>query len=118
MQDPVLINGTGADNIVLWFYADGMLRKRSFRNRSWIFVAGDRYDLDRLERDIEETRFGLERRTERTIFGETEGLRIYSRPSMFSYLRQAIESVGLNRKFHIYNADINPVLRYVSQQNL
>jgi len=118
MQDPVLINGTGSDNVVLWFYADGRLRKRSTRNRSWIFVAGDQYDLDRLERDIEETRFGIERRTERTIFGETEGLRIYSRPSMFSYLRQAIESVGLNRKFRIYNADINPVLRYVSQQNL
>lgn len=117
-MDPVLINGTGTDNIVLWYYSGGRIRKRVHRNPSWIFVEGDVYDLDRLERDLEDTRFRFERSIGKTIYGDVNGLRIFSRPSLSGLLRQAVESVGLNRKFRIYNADLNPVLRYVSQQGL
>ena len=117
-MEPVLINGTGTDNVALWYYSNGRIRKKVYRNPSWIFVEGDGYDLDRLERDLEETRFHFGRSTGKTIFGEIEGLRIYSMPSSIGFLRQAVESVGLNRKFRIYNADLNPVLRYVSQRGL
>jgi len=117
-MEPVLINGTGTDNVALWYYSNGRIGKKVYRNPSWIFVEGDGYDLDRLERDLEETKFHFDRSTGKTIFGEIEGIRIYSRPSAIGFLRQAVESVGLNRKFRIYNADLNPVLRYISQRGL
>jgi DNA polymerase I len=117
-MEPVLINGTGTDNVVLWYFSNNRIRKKIFRNPTWIFVEGDNYDLDWLERDLEETKFHFERIAGKTIFGKIEGLRIFSMPSRVGLLRQAVESVGLNRKFRIYNADLNPVLRYVSQRNL
>jgi DNA polymerase I len=117
-MEPVLINGTGTDNVVLWYYSNGRIRKNMFRNYSWIFVEGDNYDLDCLERDLEETKFHFDRCTGKTIYGKIDGLKIFSMPSRIALLRQAVESVGLNRKFRIYNADLNPVLRYVSQRGL
>ncbi len=118
LENGILINAHGSDNITLWFLSGDRIRKQYLRNRSWIFVSADPYDLERLEDELENSRyFRSQRSSERSIYGDVHGIRIYGKPSRFKYLLNAISQIGLNRKFQVFNADINPVLRFVSENN-
>ena len=114
-----LINGTGSDRISLWFMRDGKIKKTLNQNRSWLFVTGDRFDLERLESDLSfsgyiRTQFS----EEKTMHGIVTGLKIFSKPSKFRDIVSIVSCIGYSRKFKIYNSDINPVLRYVSLMDL
>ena len=114
-----LINGTGSDRISLWFMRDGKIKKTLNQNRSWLFVTGDRFDLERLESDLSfsgyiRTQFS----EEKTMHGIVTGLKIFSKPSKFRDIVSIVSCIGYSRKFRIYNSDINPVLRYVSLMDL
>ena len=52
------------------------------------------------------------------MHGVVTGLKIFSKPSKFREIVSIVSSIGLSRKFKIYNSDINPVLRYVSLMDL
>lgn len=115
----VLINATGNDRIKLWYLNNSKLEFEVHDNISWIFVTGTGYDLDFLENQLETvTHIRISRDTMPDIFGRKKGIRIYTRPSGIKDLVFAINRIGSGRKFQIYNADINPVLRYVSMRGL
>lgn len=115
----IAVNATGSDVIRVWYYENGKVTYSSRENRTWIFVSGMTYDLEFLERQLE-TLNGIETSWERLtdIFGERDGIKISLRPSMVQDMVYAIGRIGLGRKFQIYNADINPVLRYLSEKNI
>lgn len=116
---PILINGTGRDNITLWYWDGRKVTKKSSGNRSWIFASGDQIDLENLEAQLGETSvFFPKRATMGDVYGPMNGLQILAKPSKFRYLIDAVSAIGMGRKFSLYNADINPVLRFVSERGL
>lgn len=115
--DPI-VNGTGADRIVLWFLKDGRLYRKYYRFDSWIFVSGDPFDLDFLSRQLDSSSFDYEWTTRSDVYGEIPGMDISARPSLMKGLIHTIEQVGLKRKFRIYNGDLDPVMRFMSERGL
>ena len=114
-----VINGTGMDTIRIWYYDGRNVTTESFRNRTWIFVHGAPFDLDFLANQLDMVRWAkYERERMRDVYGYMDGLRIRLKPSIISEMIRAIETIGLGRKFSIYNADINPVLRFMSEKKL
>lgn len=114
-----LINATGMDRIKLWYVNRGKLEFETYDNTSWIFVTGTPYDIDFLESQLENlTYIRTSRDLIPDIFGLKNGLKIFTRPSKIKSLIYAISRIGYGRKYQIYNADINPVLRFVSTRNL
>lgn len=116
---PVLINGTGNDTITLWYWDGKRVTRKSNRNKTWIFVYGDPADLENLETQLDQSRIFFPKKTTLSdVYGPMDGLKIYSKPSLLRYLIDIVSHIGLNRKFRLYNADINPVLRYVAEHDL
>ena len=113
-----IINATGNDSVYLWIFSNGKLHYRSFRNRSWIFVSGSPYDLDFLSRQLDLSSYRYSWSRKRDIFGPLEGITIWGMPSDFRNLVDFIDIAGLGRKFSIYNADINPQLRFLSDHGM
>ncbi|MFG1519578.1 MAG: type B DNA-directed DNA polymerase [Thermoplasmataceae archaeon] len=114
-----LINATGLDFIELWYYTDNKIFKERKRNDSWVFVSGSEYDLDFIENQLENSDYKDYYREERKdIYGSFNGIRIITKPSKIKDLVYAIDCMGIGRKFSIFNADINPQLRYISENNL
>ena len=115
----IIVNATGSDFIRLWCLRNNSLHFRRFRNRSWIFVSGAQYDLDFLARQLDDSgRYDYAESTGENVYGPVDGLRIEVNPSGIGDLVAAIENIGLGRKYSIYNADINPVLRFMSERSL
>ncbi|MDS0257681.1 hypothetical protein ApAK_08420 [Thermoplasmatales archaeon AK] len=73
MRNDVIINATGSDNITLWKLNGRNIRFSRERNPTWIFVSGDRYDLDRLSVQLDRTEYRYEFDTSRDIFGPVNG---------------------------------------------
>lgn len=118
-MNEVIINATGRDFMRLWYLRDGKLSFRRFRNTSWIFVTGAEYDLDFLARQLDETSiYPYSERTRSNVYGPMKGLEIGVNPSGIQDLVFAIENIGRGRKYGIFNADINPALRFMSERNL
>lgn len=118
MKDTI-INATGSDMINLWYLRDGKLSFRRFRNRSWVFATGTGYDLDFLARQLDSSgKYPYRESTRNNVYGPLRGLEISVSPSGINDLVFAIESMGFGRKYSIFNADINPVLRFMSERNL
>ncbi len=114
-----VINGTGMDTIRLWYYDDGKVKIESFRNMTWIFVHGTPYDLDFLANQLDRVHWvRYIREKMEDIYGCMDGLRISLKPSLIPEMIRAIEAIGLGRKYSIYNGDINPVLRFMSEKKL
>ncbi|MCL5803423.1 MAG: type B DNA-directed DNA polymerase [Candidatus Thermoplasmatota archaeon] len=114
-----VINGTGMDTIRLWYYDDGKVKIESFRNMTWIFVHGTPYDLDFLANQLDRVHWVRYIRVKmKDIYGCMDGLRISLKPSLIPEMIRAIEAIGLGRKYSIYNGDINPVLRFMSEKKL
>ena len=115
----IIINATGSDNMRLWYFRNGKLSFRRYRNMSWVFVSGTEYDLDMLARQLDETSDYSYRHSVRSnIYGPMKGLEIAVKPSGIPDLILAVETIGYGRKFSIFNADINPQLRFMSERNL
>ena len=115
----IAVNATGSDRIRLWYYENGKISYEIRENRTWIFVSGTHYDLEFLERQLESLQgITISWDILKDVFGEKEGIRIALLPSMISDMLYAIGNIGLGRKFQIYNADINPVLRYLSRNGI
>ena len=118
-MNDIIVNATGSDFIRLWYLRGNHIQFRRFRNRSWIFVSGTPYDLDFLTRQLDDSgRYEYTEATGNNVYGPVEGIRIDVNPSGISDLVTAIENIGLGRKYSIYNADINPVLRFMSERSL
>ena len=118
MGSDVVINATGTDWIYLWFIRNGKIHYRRFSNRSWIFVSGSSYDLDFLSRQLDLSDYSYTWSKRRDIFGTMDGITIWAMPSEFRNLVQFIDVAGMGRKFRIYNADINPQLRFLSDHGI
>ncbi len=114
-----IVNATGSDTIRVWYLDHGRISCRNHRNRSWIFVSGDMYDLASLARQLDESDiYGYSFDTMRNVHGNIAGIRIPVWPSGIRDLMAIINSIGLERKFSIYNGDIDPVLRFMAERNL
>ncbi|WP_393971161.1 type B DNA-directed DNA polymerase [Oxyplasma meridianum] len=115
----VIINGTGLDTITIWNYDGRNVRFESFRNRTWIFVHGTPYDVDFLANQLDRVHWvSYSRERMRDVYGYLDGLRISLNPSMVPEITRAIDTIGMGRKYSIYNGDINPVLRIMSEKSL
>lgn len=112
-----IINATGSDTVCLWYYRSGRIVKKSFNNRTWIFVSGDGYDLNMLEKSLDATNYIYRYTQMNDIYGTNTGIQIYLRPSKIADIVARIErSFGYRLK--IYNADINVILRFMATRNL
>ncbi len=114
-----LFNASGRDRITLWYLDNRSIRKKSVPNRTWIFVTGAVHDLEFLSGQLDEVewiRYSWDER--RDIYGLLKGIRIDLNPSCIRRMVEAIDVIGLGRKLMVYNADINPSLRYLSENNL
>lgn len=114
-----IINATGKDTIVLWKFANGKLYRKKHPYRTWIFASGSEYDLDFLANQLDDIQWASHERTcLNDVYGSLQGLKINADPSVTTDLVNAIEKAGMGRKFRIFNADINPVLRFMSENGL
>ncbi len=114
-----LFNVTGADRLILWHMDHDRIRKTWVNNTTWIFVSGSAYDLEFLSRQLDLVnwvRYSWDAQSD--IYGLLKGIRIDLRPSRIKMMIEAIETIGYGRKFMVYNGDINPSLRYLSENNL
>lgn len=118
-MNEVIINATGTDFMRLWHLRDGKLSFRRYINKSWIFVTGSRYDLDFLSRQLDESgKYPYVERRMNNVYGPVTGLEVSVKPSETRDLIFAIEKIGYGRKYSIYNADVDPVLRFMSERHL
>ncbi|MGP6294164.1 type B DNA-directed DNA polymerase [Caldiplasma sukawensis] len=113
-----IINARGTDEITLWIFDGKNIRKRKKKYRTWIFVTGDTYDLEFLGRQLDESSFEFQWEKMNDIYGEKIGIKIHGSPSFLKKTSNAVEFIGENRKFRIYNADVDPVLRYMCENDL
>ena len=114
----ILINATGTDTICLWYLRNGHVQRRYNRYRSWIFVCGSGYDMDFLARQLDLSPYMYEWSRKSDIFGPKDGITIWARPSWFPEIIRSLEVIGLGRRFRIYNGDLNPQLRFLSENSL
>ena len=112
-----IINATGSDRVYLWYYRSGKIVKKSFNNRTWIFVSGDGYDLNLLEKSLDATNYIYRYTQMNDIYGLSNGIQIYLRPSKIQDLVTRIEQ-AFGYRLRIYNADINVILRFMATRNL
>ena len=117
MNDSI-INTTGTDRITLWKYDGKHVSHESFPCRTWIFASGDRYDLEFLERQLDTGNIDYQWDVGKDVYGKVEGLKIFGKPGSLKGIIQIVESIGNNRKFMIYNADINNHLRFLAENDL
>ncbi len=98
---------------------NGRTYRRIYENRSWFFVTGDAYDLDFLARQLDETGFRYDFSRRRDVYGEMPGITVYAKPSKIPGIAGIIyDGIGMGRKYRIFNADINPVLRFMAVHGL
>ena len=118
MAGPV-INATGSDRIWVWHLEGSRVYRKPYTNISWIFVTGDSYDLDFLAKQLDaSSSLMYEWDTRAGIYGPVYGIRIMAYPSAMPDLSAMIMDIGSGRKYTIFNADIDPVLRFMSERNL
>ncbi len=113
-----IINATGSDRIRLWTWDGKRIRFEDHMNKSWIFVHGTPYDLDFLSSQLDRSSFMYSEHVGKNVYGNMSGLKIDVFPSRIPDIIYAIETIGLGRKYSIYNADINPALRFMAETNL
>lgn len=114
-----IINATGSDMIQLWYLNGGRIYRKSYGNRSWLFVSGDPYDLDFLSRQLDDsTIYIYDRQTMSNVYGSIDGIRIEVYPSQMGKLVSMISGMGSGRKYSVFNADLDPVLRFMADRNL
>jgi len=118
MKVKSIINATGLDSIRLWIWNGRDLHFEDYHNRSWIFVHGTPYDLDFLSSQLDRSSFRYSEYSGKNVYGEVNGLKIDIFPSRIPDMIYAIETIGLGRKYSVYNADINPALRFMAESNL
>ncbi len=112
-----IINANGSDTVYLWYCRSGKIVKKSFNNRTWIFVSGDDYDLNMLEKSLDATNYIYRYTQMNDIYGTNKGIQIYLRPSKISDIADRIEQ-AFGYRLKIYNADINVILRFMATRNL
>ncbi|BAB60216.1 hypothetical protein [Thermoplasma volcanium GSS1] len=101
------------------YTGNNKIKKKRYRNSTWIFVSGDRYDLDNLARDLDQSSLRYEWAEMPDVYGYILGLKIYTRPSSAYRLGNLIYAkLGYGRRFRVYNADIDPVLRFMASNGL
>jgi len=105
--------------VTLYEYDGSHVRKRVFQNTSWIFVTGDRYDIETLYDQLDSARLKYEYSTMPDIYGYQDGIKIWVRPSHARMVGEIIFSnIGYGRRYRVYNADIDPVLRFMASNGL
>lgn len=114
-----IINATGTDVLTLWEYEDGRVSRQKCSFYPWIFVSGSYYDLEMLSRELDAVR-GLSYRytTRRSIHENIRGIEVTLRQSQMDGIIDAISTIGVSRKFSIFNAGINQHLRFMSERRM
>lgn len=116
-MDPI-INGTGKDRISLWHLRNGKITEKRYSYTTWVFVSGDPFDLDFLSRQLDVSTFDHRWSSKSDVYRDMEGIEITTEPSKIRDLIRSIEQIGLNRKFRIFNGDLDPVMRFMTDRNL
>ncbi|MHB8361302.1 MAG: type B DNA-directed DNA polymerase [Thermoplasmataceae archaeon] len=115
----MIINAVGTDRICLWEFHGGKIKKTFYQNISEIFVSGDQYDLEFLARQFDDSGWIRYLWDEfRDIYGNMKGLVIQVQPSKEREIIRIIQFCGYGRKFSIFNASIDPVLRFMAKRKL
>jgi DNA polymerase I len=119
MSSRTIVNLTTGRNPLLWVYENGRLRYEKIHWRNWIFVTGDPFDMDFLERQIEDAGdIVYEHSVERDVYSRVEGLRIYIAQNREREFIKIIKGIGYGRKFRIYNGLLDPGLKIMAAGNL
>ncbi len=114
-----LFNATGLDRITLWYLDGNRIRKKHFPNRTWIFVTGSTHDLEFLGHQLDDAAWiSYDWQEMKDIYGYHTGIRVDLKPSWINRMVGAIDTIGLGRKFSVFNADINASLRFLSEKKL
>ena len=115
----MIINATGTDRITLWKLIGGKIEKTMYRNYSNIFISGDKYDLEFLSRQFDDSDWVDHTWVEaQDIFGNLNGIKVTVSPSMEREIIRIVQYCGYGRKFSVFNAAIDPVLRFMAQNKL
>ncbi|AKA48171.1 hypothetical protein IX51_02600 [uncultured archaeon] len=102
----------------LWYLRNGKIIKRRYCNRTWVFVSGDPFDLDFLARQLDVSDFGYNWSSRSDVYGSMDGIEIAVNPSRTKDLIRSVERIGLNRKFRVFNGDLDPVMRFMTENGL
>ena len=113
-----IINATGTDRIVLWKYDGKHVSRSSTPYSTWMFISGDRYDLEFLDRQLDLGDMEHQWETGKDVYGKVEGIKISGKPSILKRSIQVVESVGFSRKYMIYNGDVDHRIRFLTERNL
>ena len=82
-----IINATGTDRIVLWKYDGKHVSRSSTPYSTWMFISGDRYDLEFLERQLDTGNIEHQWDIEKDVYGKVEGLKIFGKPGFLNRIR-------------------------------
>ena len=119
MNSGTIVNITTGKNPLLWIYENGRLRYEKIYWKNWIFVTGDPFDLEFLEKQLEDAEnICYEQSVERDVHSTVEGLKIYISQSREREFIKIIKSIGYGRKFRIYNGLLDPGLKIMAASNL
>lgn len=118
-EDFILINATGMDRIRLWHYDHSRIHFSDFDYTTWVFLSGEKYDLENIENQVEKIR-GVKTAWEsrKSIYGSEKGLCLYLKPSMIDTVKQFLEKSGFRRRIKLFNSDLNPVHRFLSERSM
>ena len=115
----MIVNAVGTDRITLWNLNGKNIEKTVHRNNSEIFVSGDKYDLDFLSRQFDSSGWIRYSWLEsRDIYGNMPGMNVTVKPSQERELVRIIQYCGYGRKFSVFNAFIDPVLKFMAKEKL
>ena len=112
----MIINADGSDIITTWHF-NGNLHRKQFKNGTWIFVSGDSYNMSLLEKSLDSSHIIYKYDSMDDIYGKIYGMKLYINPSKINDIVYRIEN-SFGYKIKIYNADINPVMRFMATRNL
>ncbi|MHB1439827.1 MAG: type B DNA-directed DNA polymerase [Cuniculiplasma sp.] len=119
MTEGTIINLTHGKQPTLWIYERGTIHYRPIKWKNWIFVTGDPFDMDFLERQLcDAENICYETRVERDVYGPVEGMRIYVDQREEREFIKVIKGIGYGRKFRIYNGLLDPGLKIMASNNL
>lgn len=119
MGSRTIVNLTAGKNPALWIYENGKIQYEKIHWRNWIFVTGDQFDMEFLERQMEDAGdIVYEHSVERDVYSRIEGLRIYIPQIREREFIKIIKGIGYGRKFRIYNGLLDPGLKIMAASNL
>ncbi len=119
MKEETIINVSHRPDPVIWIYDGKRVEYKKLKTKNWIFVTGDRFDLEFLESQLDIARnISYEHAHEKDIHGENYGLKVYVSFSAERRIIEIIHSIGGGRKYRIFNGLMDPDLKIMATSHL